>query len=113
MTNWTAVCALEDLIPELGAPALVGDAQVALFRLTDDSVRAVSQRDPFSGANVLSRGIVGTVGDVPTLTSPMYKQVWALATGECLDPVGKDPVDLVTYEVLVADGVVHVGAARG
>lgn len=109
MTNWTAVCALEDLIPELGATALVGDEQVALFRLTDDSVYAVSQRDPFSGANVLSRGIVGTVGDVATLTSPMYKQVWALATGVCLDPVGKEPIDLLTYEVRVADGVVQIG----
>ncbi len=110
MTNWTEICALEDLVPESGAPALLGDVQVALFRLADDTVYAVSQRDPFSGANVLSRGIVGTVGDVATLTSPMYKQVWALETGECLDPVGKDPLNLTTFAVSVIDGAVRVGA---
>lgn len=109
MTNWTEVCALDDLIPESGAPALLGEVQVALFRTADDCVYAVSQRDPFSGANVLSRGIVGTVGDVATLTSPMYKQVWALETGECLDPVGKEPVNLTTYVVTVTDGKVLVG----
>lgn len=110
MTNWIDVCALDDLVPESGAPALLGNVQVALFRLADDSVFAVSQRDPFSGANVLSRGIVGTVGDVATLTSPMYKQVWALETGECLDPVGKDPMNLTTYAVKITDGKVWVEA---
>lgn len=108
MTNWTEICALDDLIPESGAPALLGNVQVALFRLADDTVHAVSQRDPFSGANVLSRGIVGTVGDVATLTSPMYKQVWALHTGECLDPVGKDPINLTTFEVSISDGTVRI-----
>ncbi|MEK8228505.1 nitrite reductase (NAD(P)H) small subunit [Oerskovia sp. M15] len=41
-----------------------------MFRLADDRVLAVQQRDPFSGANVLSRGIVGSVGETPTITSP-------------------------------------------
>ena len=108
MTSWTAVCEMDDLIPEVGVPALVDGVQIALFRLTDDQVLAVQQRDPYSGANVLSRGIVGSRGDITTVTSPMYKQVWNLATGECLDPVGKDPVDLQTYPVDVADGQVRV-----
>lgn len=108
MTSWTAVCAMGDLLPELGVPAMVDGVQVALFLLADGRVLAVHQRDPFSGANVLSRGIVGSRGDVATLTSPMYKQVWNLATGECLDPVGKDPVDLATCPVEVTDGQVRV-----
>ena len=108
MTSWTEVCTMDDLIPEAGVPALVDGVQVALFRLADDRVLAVQQRDPFSGANVLSRGIVGSRGDTATLTSPMYKQVWDLATGECLDAVGKEPVDLRTCDVEVVDGVVRV-----
>lgn len=108
MTSWTAVCAMDDLLPELGVPAMVDGVQVALFRLADDRVFALQQRDPFSGANVLSRGIVGSRGDVATLTSPMYKQIWDLATGECLDPVGKDPVDLRTCAVQIDDGQVRV-----
>lgn len=99
------VCALADLTPERGAGVLLdGSVPVAVFRLADDRVLAVQQRDPFSGANVLSRGIVGDRAGRPTLTSPMHKQVWDLETGECLDPVGKDPVDLRVYRVEVEAG---------
>ncbi|MBO3083789.1 nitrite reductase small subunit NirD [Cellulomonas fengjieae] len=115
---WTAVCALADLAPERGAAALLGDDQVALFRLLDDSVLAVQQHDPFSDAHVISRGIVGSrhVGEleVPTVASPMYKQVFDLTTGRCLDVAGKAPVrgaapDLRTWPVRVRDGLVEVG----
>ena len=100
------VCRLDDLLPERGAGALVGEHRIAVFRLADDRLLAVQQRDPYSGANVLSRGIVGDVGGAATVTSPMFKQVWDLATGACLDPVGKEPVDLRTYPVrLVGDEV--------
>jgi len=104
----TRVCLLSDLLPERGAGALVGEHRIALFRLADDRVLAVQQRDPYSGSNVLSRGIVGDVDGTATVTSPMYKQVWDLTTGACLDPVGKEPVDLRTYPVRVVDDEVHV-----
>ncbi|MBD7951435.1 nitrite reductase small subunit NirD [Oerskovia rustica] len=115
---WQTVCGVADLAVERGAAALVGGNQVALFRLTDDRVLAVQQLDPFSGANVMSRGIVGTRRGVPTVASPMYKQVFALETGECLDPVGFLPVlaagpDLATWPVEVRDGVVHVAVPTG
>jgi len=108
--TWVAVCRVADLVPERGAAALVGGEQVALFRLVDGRVLAVQQRDPFGGAHVLSRGIVGsrTVDGtvVPTVASPMYKQVFDLVSGRCLDPAGKDPVegmpaDLRTWPVRV------------
>ena len=108
-TTWTAVCTVDDLPRERGAAALVGRTQVALFRTFDDTVYAVQQLDPFSGANVMSRGIVGTRGGVPTVASPMYKQVFDLRTGECLDAVGKEPQRLRTFAVQVVDGVVSVG----
>ena len=73
---------------------------------------AVQNRDPFAGANVVSRGIVGSAGDVPTVTSPMHKQVWDLRTGACLDDAGKAPRDdgphLRTWAVTVSDGRVRV-----
>ncbi|MHA7134100.1 nitrite reductase small subunit NirD [Oerskovia turbata] len=109
-TSWTTVCPVERLVPERGVPALVDGTQVAVFRLTDDRLFAVQQRDPYSGANVLSRGIVGSRGETPTITSPMYKQVWDLTTGECLDPSGKEPEALRRFEVTVEDGLVLVRA---
>ena len=107
--SWLPVCTLEDLPRERGACALVEGSQVALFRTFDDAVYAVQQLDPYSGAHVLSRGIVGTRGGAPTVASPMYKQVFDLRTGQCLDPVGKDPRHLVAYAVRVVDGVVSIG----
>lgn len=108
--SWTPVCVLADLVPERGVAALVDGAQVAVFRLADDRVLAVQQRDPFSGANVLARGIVGSAGEEPTVTSPMYKQVWSLVTGECLDAAGKAPQALRTYAVRVDGDRVEVAS---
>ncbi|SDF33393.1 assimilatory nitrite reductase (NAD(P)H) small subunit [Cellulosimicrobium cellulans] len=112
--GWARVCLLRDLLVERGAAALVGGVQVALFRLPDDTVRVVQQCDPYSGANVMSRGIVGTRGGVPTVAGPMYKQVFDLTTGRCLEAAGYVPVrghapDLATWPVEVRDGVVRVG----
>jgi nitrite reductase (NADH) small subunit len=107
--HWEEVCSLSDLARERGAVALVDGVQVALFRTHDDAVYALQQYDPYCGAHVLSRGIVGTRGDAPTVASPMYKQVFDLRTGRCLDAVGRDPIDLTTYPVRVRDGAVLVG----
>ncbi|GAA2074504.1 hypothetical protein GCM10009821_11640 [Aeromicrobium halocynthiae] len=105
-TTIVAVCRLADLHPDRGAAALVEGHQVALFRLAvTDEVLAVSHRDPFTGANVIARGLVGSRGDVPTVASPLLKQAFDLRTGRCLD----DPdVALATYPVHVVDDVVHV-----
>ncbi|GAB2979203.1 MAG TPA: nitrite reductase small subunit NirD [Actinotalea caeni] len=112
------VCALADLLPERGAAALVDGVQVAVFRLLDDTVRAVGQRDPFSGANVMSRGIVGTRQGEPTVASPMYKQVFSLDTGRCLDTLGYEPVggadpDLPVWRARVVDGDVWLEPTTG
>lgn len=112
VATWVPVCHLADLPRERGTAALVSGVQVALFRTFDDAVYAVQQHDPYSGAAVLSRGIVGTRGDVPTVASPMYKQVFDLRTGACLDPVGREPQALRTWPVEVRDGTVHVASAE-
>lgn len=110
-TAWAAVCHVADLVPERGAAALVDGEQVAVFRLADGSVLAVQQLDPFSGANVMSRGIVGSRGSTPTVASPMHKQVFDLRTGECLDTAGKEPLEgphLRTWRVRCDNGLVLV-----
>lgn len=106
--TWHEVCRLADLSPERGVAAFLGGVQVAFFRTHDDHVYAVQQLDPYSAANVISRGIVGSRGDVPTVASPMYKQVFDLRTGECLDAVGKEPKPLQSFAVTVIAGVVSV-----
>ena len=104
---WTRVCALTDLIPDRGVAALLEhDEQVAIFLTADGAVHALSNVDPFSGAAVLSRGLVGDLGGVPVVASPMHKQHFDLRTGRCVD----DPaVSVAVYPVRVDDGDILVG----
>ena len=60
---WTTACAFDHLISGRGVGVLLDDgSQAALFRLDDGSLYALGNVDPFSGAAVLSRGIVGDRG---------------------------------------------------
>lgn len=108
MTSWTRVCAVEDLVPDRGAAALVDGHQVALFRLSSSGeIHAVDHLDPFSRSNVMARGLVGSRQGVPTVASPMHKQSFDLTTGQCLD----DPeVSLQVWPTRVAEGWVEIGS---
>src|SRR5262245_53430813 len=79
------ICPLEDIVPGSGVAALVDGEQVAVYRIEDDSVYALGNRDPFSGAYVLSRGIVGDLKGELVVASPVYKQHFSLRTGRCLE----------------------------
>lgn len=104
-THWTAVCRYDDLIPERGVAALVDGVAVAVFRTHDGQLYALSNLDPFSNASVISRGIVGDRGGRPTVASPIYKQVFDLTTGICLDD---RTVSVPTYPVRLVEGAVEV-----
>ncbi len=103
--RWEVICPQQQVEAERGVAALVGGAQVAIFRTYDGELFAIDNRDPIAGANVMSRGIVGSRGDVPTVASPLHKEVYDLRTGECLDVAG---VAVRTYPVRVRDGMVEV-----
>jgi nitrite reductase (NADH) small subunit len=103
--GWTAVCRDGDLQVERGAAALVGDVQVALFLTYDGGLHAIDNRDPFTGAGVLSRGIVGSRGGRPTVASPLLKQVFDLERGVCLDD---ETVTVPVYGVRSRAGLIEV-----
>jgi NAD(P)H-dependent nitrite reductase small subunit len=86
------VCRLDDILPDTGVCALVHGEQVAVFRI-HQHIYAIGNRDPFSGANVLSRGIVGDINGELVVASPVYKQHFSLLTGQCIeDPAVRVPV---------------------
>ena len=104
---WTTACAYDRLIPGRGVGVLLDDgSQAALFRLDDGSLYALGNIDPFSGAAVLSRGIVGDRGGRAAVQSPILKQAFALDDGCCLD----DPrVSVPVYPTRVTrEGYVQV-----
>ena len=103
--TWVGVCRASALSVDRGVCALVRGVQVALFRLVDGTVYAISNFDPFSRAFVLSRGIVGDRAGTPKVASPIYKQSFDLATGRCLD----DPSVVVpVYATRIVDGLLEV-----
>ena len=104
--SWSDVCPVEALIPNRGVAALFGEQQVAVFRVApSDELFAIDNLDPFSGAAVLSRGIIGSAGDTVTVASPVFKQRFDLRTGQCLDD---EAVAVPTFPARVVDGVVQV-----
>jgi nitrite reductase (NADH) small subunit len=107
---WMPVCPLDRLEVDRGVAVLLeGGEQVALFRLHEGEVYAGQNRDPFTGAYVMSRGIVGSRGEHDVVASPMHKQTFDLRTGRCLDDDGQS---LSVYPVRVRSGVVEVRAGR-
>ena len=108
--NWTPVCDMDDLLPNLGVCAKVADKQVAIFKIMENgkpNLFAIDNHDPFSEANVLSRGIVGDLKGHTVVASPIYKHHFDLVTGQCLE----DDVRIPVYPVRVQNGQVEVMVA--
>ena len=141
--RWVRVCSLRDLEPGRGVAALVDGHQVAVFLLPAAGgggggvggaatgggehgggepaahLRAVDNRDPVSGANVLARGLLGSADGTDYVASPMLKHRFDLTSGRCLDGVSPGvrvwPVRVwgTTVEVLSVTGSGPPEAAPG
>ncbi|MET8708162.1 nitrite reductase small subunit NirD [Streptomyces californicus] len=84
--GWFTVCDRGLLTPGRGVSVLLPDGdQAAVFLDRSGRVHAVGNRDPFTGAYVLARGLLGSAGGRPFVASPLLKQRFDLATGACLD----------------------------
>ncbi|WP_369246437.1 nitrite reductase small subunit NirD [Streptomyces sp. R41] len=95
--SWLTVCELAQLVPGRGVAALLPDGrQVAVFLDRAGRTYAIDNRDPFSGAAVLSRGLTGTHQGRPFVASPLLKQRFDLESGQCLDD---ETMRVATYEV--------------
>lgn len=105
--NWTAVCAADDILPNTGVCALVDERHVAIFRVGQDQYFAIDNVDPKNGASVLSRGLIGNLGDRVVVASPLYKHHFELKTGECLE---SPELSVRAHEVRIEDGRVLVAS---
>ena len=105
--TWSAVCALDDIVPNTGVCALVNDRHVAVFRVQDGDggLYAIDNVDPHAQASVLSRGLVGNLGERIVVASPLYKNHFDLSTGECLEAPEQS---VRAHAVQVQDGRVLV-----
>lgn len=93
-TGWRRVCPVDEVPVDRGVAALIDGHPVAVFRLSGidggaEEWHCVDHLDPISGAPVMARGLVGSVGSpplvVPTVASPIHKERYNLRSGVCLD----------------------------
>jgi nitrite reductase (NADH) small subunit len=83
--TWTAVCTVDDILPDTGVCARIDGRHVAIFRVGKDCYFAIDNIDPRAQASVLSRGLIGSLGERIVVASPLYKHHFDLRTGECLE----------------------------
>ena len=103
--TWTRVCAVNDILPNTGVCALVDGRHVAVFRVGDAQFFAIDNVDPKAGASVLSRGLVGSLGEQVVVASPLYKQHYDLRTGACIE---SPEYSVQAHDVRSDDAGVHV-----
>jgi nitrite reductase (NADH) small subunit len=107
--NWIRVCQLDDLVKNSGVCALVEEQQVALFKIdtqTESEIFAITNWDPIGKAQVLYRGIIGSIEEDIVVASPLYKQRFSLVTGKSYDaeisPLTVYPVKVTENDVFIA-----------
>lgn len=105
--TWTQLCTKDDLVDGAGVAALYKGEQVALFYQTQptETVFAISNWDPISKANVLSRGLIGDANGELYVASPLLKERYALKTGECLDDAS---LKVTSWPVKITDDLVYI-----
>lgn len=110
--TWENVCSVSDLIPDSGICALVNDQQIAIFHLPGEEtpLYALGNWDPIGQANVMSRGILGSLIGELVVASPLYRQHYSLTTGICLE---QPEHALDSYPIRVADGSIQILVAAG
>jgi len=108
--QWVPVCNESDLTSNIGICAKVNDKQIAIFQLeagNEKKLYAIDNGDPFSGSNILSRGLVGDLKGHDVVASPIYKQHFDLSTGQCLED---EEVSIGIYSIRSNNGKIEVAA---
>ncbi|MDD1782707.1 nitrite reductase small subunit NirD [Enterovibrio sp. ZSDZ35] len=107
MMQWKTICRQEELIKNTGVCARLGESQVAIFLCgRTDNLYAIDNYDPVGKANVLSRGIIGSIGDKRVIASPLYKQHFCLDSGQCIED---EAVSIPTYPIRRENGEIQIG----
>ncbi|MFM9369663.1 nitrite reductase small subunit NirD [Streptomyces sp. Da 82-17] len=98
--DWLPLCDPNRVTPGRGVAVLLPDgSQAAIFQDRAGRWYAIDNRDPFTGAAVLSRGLLGSHGGSAFVASPLLKQRFDLTTGRCLDD---EEVSVRAYAVRIA-----------
>jgi nitrite reductase (NADH) small subunit len=106
--SWIPLFSTSKLVKNAGVCAKYEEQQIAIFcvqQAQETQVYALHNWDPIGEANVLSRGILGSLGESLVVASPLYKQHFCLETGKCLE---QDEVYVPVYQVRCNQGNVEL-----
>jgi len=101
--DWIKVCGLEDIPLSQARTVNIGDSMDAVFRLTDDRVKAIENRCPHK-QGPLAEGIIS--GD--DILCPLHNWRIHLDDGKVAAP---DEGCVKTYPVKIEDGQVFLSLA--
>lgn len=104
---WYKTVKISEFPEDGGACIKYKDLQIAVYNFTRRGEwYAVQNMCPHKMEMALSRGMIGTKGEIPKVACPFHKKTFSLISGENLD--GED-YQLTTYPVKIEDGYVFVG----
>jgi nitrite reductase (NADH) large subunit len=104
--RWVPVGLADDFPIDGGSTVKYGKSQIAVFNFASRGEWYASQNMcPHKKAFVLSRGIVGTAGEVPKVACPLHKKTFSLESGESLQG---EEYRIRTFRVKVESGRVYV-----
>lgn len=105
--TWYKATRVEDVPEDGGACVKYEDRQIAVFYFARrDEWYATQNMCPHKKQMILSRGMIGTAGDIPKVACPYHKKTFSLCDGSNLN--GED-YRIDTYPVKVKDGYVYIG----
>jgi len=105
--TWTVIGKSEDFDSDLGVCVKIGEAQIAVFKLSGPGEWYATQNlCPHEKKMVLSRGLTGDLQGEPKVTCPLHKRSFSLNSGECLTDSGTSC--LKTYPIKEEDGNVLI-----
>jgi nitrite reductase (NADH) large subunit len=104
--QWVKVGTTADFPKDGGATIKYGEVQIAVFNFESRGEwYACQNMCPHKNAFVISRGIVGSVGELPKVTCPLHKKPFSLQTGEGIS--GED-YSLKVFPVKIEGEEVHL-----
>ena len=102
-TRWIPVARCEWLPPREGRPVRIGDREIAIFNMGDDTFLATDNECPHKGGPLCDGIISGR-----SVVCPLHAWKIDLESGAVLRPGGVDQPGIQTYPVRVEGGIVTV-----
>lgn len=104
---WFRAARVSEFPENAGACVKYRDMQIAVFNFSRrNEWYACQNLCPHKKQMVLSRGLIGTSGEIPKVACPFHKRSFSLHNGECLN-AGEETISV--FPVKIEDGFVYIG----